>query len=271
MRLLERRTGGEIYLTADLLYENPPRYAILSHTWGDDDEEVSYTDMVKSLGRHKAGYRKIQFCVEQAAKDGLRYSWVDTCCIDKSSSSELSEAINSMFSWYEGAAKCYVFLSDVSMNGHDSTRTPPEWELDFRSSRWFNRGWTLQELLAPTSVEFFSRDCKWLGDKKSLERQINEVTGISVLVLRGHPLSEFSVDERMSWAAKRDTKRKEDKAYSLLGIFGVSMSLLYGEGGDRAFRRLRNEITKALQGKSLAHFQIALRSDIYPELYLCIY
>lgn len=254
MRLLERQTGGEICLTADLLYENLPRYATLSHTWGDDGEEVSYKDLVEGLGKHKAGYRKIQFCVKQAAKDGLRYSWVDTCCIDKSNSSELSEAINSMFSWYENATKCYVFLSDVSMSRYDSTRTIPEWELDFRSSRWFNRGWTLQELLAPTSVEFFSRDCKWLGDKKSLERQINEVTGISVLALQGNPLSEFSVNERMLWAAKRDTKRKEDKAYSLLGIFGVSMSPIYGEGVDNAFRRLRNEITEALQGKSLALF-----------------
>lgn len=159
-----------------------------------------------------------------------------------------------MFRWYEDATKCYVFLSDVSMSGHDSTRTPPEWELDFRSSRWFNRGWTLQELLAPASVEFFSRDCKRLGDKKSLERQINEVTGISVLALQGRPLEEFNVNERISWAANRDTKRKEDKAYSLLGIFGVSMPLLYGEGFDKAFRRLRNEITKTLQGKSLALF-----------------
>jgi len=158
MRLLERQTGGEIRLTDDLLPENLPPYAILSHTWGDDSEEVSYADLVAGLKRHKAGYQKIQFCVQQAAKDGLRYSWVDTCCIDKSSSSELSEAINSMFSWYKNAAKCYVFLSDVSMNGHDST--PPEWELDFRSSRWFTRGWTLQELLAPTSVEFFSKDCE---------------------------------------------------------------------------------------------------------------
>ena len=249
MRLLERRTGGEIRLTADLLPENLPPYAILSHTWGDDSEEVSHADLVAGLETTKAGYRKIQFCVQQAAKDSLRYSWIDTCCIDKSSSAELSEALNSMFRWYENAAKCYVFLSDVSMS------TSPEWELDFRSSRWFTRGWTLQELLAPTSVDFFSRDWEWLGDKKSLEGQIIEVTGISVSALQGRlPLSEFSVDVRMSWAAKRDTKRKEDKAYSLLGIFGVSMPPLYGEGGDKAFRRLREEIIKAVQGQSLALF-----------------
>jgi Heterokaryon incompatibility protein (HET) len=246
MRLLERK-DGKICLTN---FFSPPPYAILSHTWGNDDEEVSYADLTYGLGKRKAGYRKIQFCVDQAAKDGLRYSWVDTCCIDKTSSSELTEAINSMFSWYKGAKKCYVFLSDVAWSGHDNARSPPEWELKFRSSRWFTRGWTLQELLAPTLVEFFSRDNRKLGNKKSLERQINDVTGISVLALQGHPLSEFSVDDRMAWAVKRKTKRPEDEAYCLLGIFDVSMPLIYGERRDRAFRRLEDEIAKALRGMS---------------------
>ena len=251
MRLLERQTGGEICLTADLHDDDLPRYAILSHTWGDESEEVSYADFVHGVGRQKAGFQKIQFCVEQAAKDGLRYSWVDTCCIDRSSSAVLSQAITSMFRWYERATKCYVYLSDVLMSGQDSGRTPPAWQLDFRSSRWFTRGWTLQEILAPKSVEFFSRDRRRLGDKRTLVRPINDVTGISVSALQGTPLSEFEVDVRMSWAAKRDTKLKEDKAYSLLGIFGVSMPLIYGEGGDKAFCRLREEINKVLQGKLL--------------------
>lgn len=249
MRLLERQAGGGICLTDDLPFDKLPRYAILSHTWGEDHEEVSYGDLKAGFGEHKPGYQKIQFCVDQAAKDGIRYSWVDTCCIDKSNLAELSEAINSMFRWYEKAEKCFVFLSDVSSTGRGSTCTRAEWEFDFRCSRWLRRGWTLQELLAPASVEFFSRDCKWIGDKKSLESQINEVTGIPTSALQGRPLSEFRVDERMSWAAKRDTKREEDEAYCLLGIFGVPMPPLYGEGKKSAFRRLRVEIRNASQGK----------------------
>src|SRR5947209_7172993 len=101
------------------------------------------------------------------------------------------------------------------------------WELDFRKSRWFTRGWTLKELLAPGSVEFFSREGKQLGDKRTLERQIHEITGIAIPALRGTPLSQFGIDERLSWAENRQTTRKEDKAYSLLGIFDVFMSLIY--------------------------------------------
>jgi hypothetical protein len=211
--------------------------------------------MVEGLGVLKAGYRKIQFCVERAAKDGLRYSWIDTCSIDRSSSAELSEAIISMFKWYKGATKCYALLTDISLNSHDIMRTPPEWELDFRCSRWFKRGWTLQELLAPISVEFFSSDGKRLGDKISLERPINEVTGIPISALQGRrPLSEFSIEERMKWAASRVTKREEDKAYSLLGIFDVSMVALYGEGYAKAFRRLEHEIAISLPGMFLPAF-----------------
>ena len=230
MRLLELKTNGEFSLTKYLINNIPP-YAILSHTWGDDDEEVTFKDLVEGTGKSKAGYRKIQFCGEQAASDGLQYFWVDTCCIDKSNSAELSEAINSMFRWYRDAAKCYVYLSDVSINDYDQNdQFSQSWESAFRESRWFTRGWTLQELIAPASVEFFSREGKRLGDKKSLERQIHEITGIAVQALQGSPLSDFSVAERMSWAEKRETKRKEDKAYSLLGIFDIHMPLIYGEG-----------------------------------------
>jgi hypothetical protein len=184
----------------------------------------------------------------------LRYSWIDTCSIDRSSSAELSEAIISMFKWYKGATKCYALLTDISLNSHDIMRTPPEWELDFRCSQWFKRGWTLQELLAPTSVEFFSSDGKRLGDKLSLERPINEVTGIPISALQGRHLSEFSIEERMKWAVSRVTKREEDKAYSLLGIFEVSMVALYGEGYARAFRRLEHEIAISLPGMFLPAF-----------------
>ncbi|KAH8742535.1 heterokaryon incompatibility protein-domain-containing protein [Diaporthe sp. PMI_573] len=138
MRLLERKENGR-----DII-NNTTAYAILSHTWGDDDEEVTFKDFTDGSGNTKAGYRKICFCGEQAARDGLRHFWVDTCCIDKSNSTELQEAINSMFRWYWDAAKCYVYLSDVSTNVHNQVELSLQlWESDFRKSRWFTRGWTL--------------------------------------------------------------------------------------------------------------------------------
>lgn len=237
MRLLTLRDDGE-YCLVEFLGDNIPRYAILSHTWGADDEEVTFKNLVEGTGRTKAGYRKIQFCQKQAANDNLDYFWVDTCCIDKSSSAELSEAINSMFRWYRNAAKCYVYLSDVSASGFD---------LLFQKSRWFTRGWTLQELIAPTSVEFFASEGERLGDKISLIQEVTMITGVSVQALRGLPLSQCSIDERLSWAERRETKREEDKAYSLLGIFDIQMPLLYGEGRNKALIRLQKEIKESLR------------------------
>jgi heterokaryon incompatibility protein (HET) len=252
MRLLRGNNTGEFSLTKDLLVsDNIPRYAILSHTWGADTEEVSFKDMMDGTGKRKTGYEKIRFCAEQAGRDGLQFFWIDTCCIDKSSSAELQEAINSMFRWYRDAAKCYVYLADVSRPtlGTDVKSSQLPWELSLRKSRWFTRGWTLQELVAPAVVEFFSEEGEQLGNKKSLERHIHEVTGIPVKALRGSPLSDFSIPERMLWAEKRETTRKEDKAYSLLGIFDVYMPLIYGEGRENAFKRLREEMDKASKGK----------------------
>jgi hypothetical protein len=132
----------------------------------------------------------------------LQYFWVDTCCIDKSNAVELQEAINSMFRWYQNAVKCYVYLSDVSIKKRKATDSFTEytWEPAFRSSKWFTRGWTLQELVAPTLVEFFSKDQEFLGDKRRLERQIHEITGIAVSALQGAPLSQFDIEDRLSWA-----------------------------------------------------------------------
>jgi hypothetical protein len=175
---------------------------------------------------------------------------VDTCCINKANYAELPEAITSMFRWYHNAVKCYVYLSDVSARKRDyNGQTERIWESGFRTSRWFKRGWTLQELIAPTSVEFFSREGEYIGDKKSLERQIHDITQIPISALKGTPLSDFSVDERKRWAAERETKKKEDKAYCLLGIFNVFIPLIYGEG-DHAFTRLEEEIKKRSGQKS---------------------
>ena len=246
MRLLQLKSDGSFELTDDLEDNNIPKYAILSHTWLADDDEVRFEDLVEGNAHRKAaGSHKIKFCGEQAAKDGLDYFWVDTCCINKSSSAELQEAIMSMFLWYRNATKCYVYLADVSVpEDVVINQVPPyPWESDFRSSRWFTRGWTLQELIAPASVDFFSAQGIRLGDKRSLEHYIYEITGIPHQALRGDALGQFSVVERLSWAENRQTKRKEDKAYSLLGIFAIFMPLMYGEG-DYAFTRLQEEIDK---------------------------
>ena len=250
MRLIKDR--GQEGLVLVEYHENAiPAYAILSHTWGADDEEVTYKDFMESTKKRKAGWKKIEFCRKQAVVDNIQYFWIDTCCIDKSSSAELSEAINSMFRWYRRATKCYVYLSDVSINKHRTTSpsTKTIWEVVFRESRWFRRGWTLQELIAPTSVEFFSKEGDWLGSKRSLEEQIHDITGIAVEALRGRPLTEFTVEERFLWAKHRETKREEDQAYSILGIFNICMPLLYGERREKALRRLREEIGKMLNCK----------------------
>ncbi|KIM95217.1 hypothetical protein OIDMADRAFT_66674, partial [Oidiodendron maius Zn] len=244
MRLLERKGDG-FSLTKDF-GDQVSQYAILSHTWGTDTEEVTFRDLIDGTGMNKVGYNKIRFCGGQAIRDGLQYFWVDTCCIDKSNSTELQEAVNSMFRWYQNASKCYVYLSDVSIVEQEGGTSPSQcpWESAFRASRWFTRGWTLQELLAPNSVEFFSQEGKLLGNKKTLEQQIHEITRIAVAAIRGAPLSNFTVEERLLWAENRQTTREEDKAYSLLGIFNIYMPLIYGERREHAFRRLREEIEK---------------------------
>ncbi|KAH8746821.1 hypothetical protein F5882DRAFT_454954 [Hyaloscypha sp. PMI_1271] len=211
MRFLEYNEG-ELSLTKDFVGGEILEYAILSHTWGRDTEEVTYRDVIDGTRKNKVGYEKIRFCGEQARRDSLHYFWVDTCCIDKSSSTELAEAINSMFRWYYNTAKCYAYLPD-----------------------------TLQELIAPTSVEFFSEDRKLLGDKKSLERHICEITRIPSKALRGKT---------------RQTTREEDMAYSLLGIFDVHMPLIYGEGRANAVGRLQEAIYRKEKGIKHENFSI---------------
>jgi hypothetical protein len=175
MRLLQRNNDSKYSLT-EFVGETIPRYAILSHTWGADHDEVTMADLKKDTGTSKAGYRKLQFCADQVAKHNLCYFWVDTCCIDKSSSAELTEAINSMFAWYRDAARCYIYLSDVPIAS--LTSDPPiqqDWYPAFQQSRWFTRGWTIQELVAPVSVEFFSVEGQRLGSKYSLLQELHGI------------------------------------------------------------------------------------------------
>jgi hypothetical protein len=247
MRLLFRGDNDEYTLTKDLVSNDLiPPYAILSHTWLADAEEPTFKDLTNGTGKNKLGYEKIRFCGEQARQDGLRHFWVDTCCINKANPNEVSQAINSMFRWYRNARRCYVYLLDVSRSPFDTNHAPnlQSWDSDFWKSRWFTRGWTLQELLAPASVEFFSKEGKRLGDKNSLEQQIHQITGIPALALQGASLSQLGVDKPFLWMDHRQTKLDEDKVYSLLGIFDVTMPLSYGEGWTNAFKRLREVIDK---------------------------
>jgi hypothetical protein len=261
MRLLAYK-DGKISLTADLR-NDLPAYAILSHTWGRDDEEVNYRDLMDGTGEEKIGYMKIRFCAEQAKRDGLGYYWVDTCCIDKSDPIEVQRSINSMFRWYRDATRCYVYLQDIAIVGgeRNDQQSDLAWHPAFRAHRWFTRGWTLQELLAPVSVDFFTEKGQRLGDKLSLVQQIHEATGIPTEALQDNRLDQFDVEERFRWAEKRETTYEEDWAYSLLGIFGVFMLPNYGEGKEYAVRRLRKEIDDA-KHHNIVHRQGIISSSV---------
>ncbi|KAI1380641.1 heterokaryon incompatibility protein-domain-containing protein [Hypoxylon crocopeplum] len=237
MRLLHSCSGE---MREFLSYADIPPYAILSHTWGDD--EVSFQDWTTVAWpevRRKRGLQKIEYCRQQAAKDGFEWVWVDTCCINNTSSAELTESINSMFQWYKNAEVCYAYLSDVPKDSELSTT-----EEELAESRWFTRGWTLQELIAPSEVVFYSKNWKQVGTKSELSSCIAGITGIEEAYLNGADIQSASVAQRMSWAARRQTSRNEDVAYCLLGIFDVNMPLIYGEG-LKSFQRLQEEIMKA--------------------------
>lgn len=252
MRLLRWNDDFQFSLTPDIQDDELPPYAILSHTWGSPEDEVTFADMQNGEAQSKVGYKKIQFCGEQAKKDDIKHFWVDTCCIDKANNTELTEAITSMYRWYQNSQKCYVYLSDIS-NGHAELINESRSVLheEFCKSRWFKRGWTLQELIAPSIVEFYSKDCEYLGTKGTLGIQISEITTIPLAVLQGSHPCQFPIDERIRWTEARQTKRKEDQAYCLLGIFDICMPLVYGEG-DNALRRLRQEINQRFGEKVAA-------------------
>lgn len=244
--------------------DDTPPYAILSHTWGHADDEVSWTELRDaiqkgpeseeySLVTGKAGYNKIRWTCKQALVDGHSYAWIDTCCIDKDSSTELSRAINSMFYWYQHSSKCYAYLADIDPDEDHHEDSAIQ---DFRQatkSRWFTRGWTLQELIAPPNVQFYGSQWQFLGTRWDHFLAISEQTGINDAVLLFATEEEVlaqSVAARMSWASARETTQQEDEAYCLLGLFGVNMPLLYGERRG-AFRRLQQEIFRRTKDTSI--------------------
>lgn len=225
-----------------------PSLAALSHRWTDD--EPTFKDIGQRTGTAKSGYAKAKGAMLEAKNASLEYIWVDTCCIDKSSSAELSEAINSMWTWYQNPSVCFVYLADVSATIESS---PSNFDAEFCRSEWFTRGWTLQELVAPRKVEFYDQDWVHLGDSHDahLRDFISRTTGIDTLYLdKTVNLSSASIAKRMSWAVHRKTTRLEDIAYCMMGSFSVNMPLLYGEG-QRAFLRLQEEIIKSSDDQSI--------------------
>ena len=226
---------------------DPPRYAILSHTWETDEVSLQeFTALQDDVPLpRKQGFTKIQNACELARSQGFEYAWVDTCCIDKSSSAELTEALNSMFTWYQNAEVCYALLADLPPT------SSPDSPSSLEKCRWFTRGWTLQELIAPRVVEFYDSNWTLRGTKASLSEQICSITSITEDVLRdSEALFSLCVAQRMSWAAGRETTRIEDGAYCLLGVFGVHMPMLYGEGSN-AFLRLQEEIARRVNDATL--------------------
>ena len=265
MRLMDTRTGH----LEEFTLSNVPKYAILSHTWSE--KETTYQDVQKRLvfipppttiselnlctsTTFPNLGEKIVSCCKLALENGHKWIWIDTCCIDKTSSTELSEAINSMFEWYQNAEICIAYLEDV----HDTNffRSPLVTSIGMgpptrRIGRWFYRGWTLQELIAPSTVLFVTSSWEIIGTKAALASSISSITGIdAALLLLKSSVSDYTILQRMKWASIRETTRIEDMAYSLLGIFGIHMTLIYGEG-HAAFRRLQEEIMKASPDQTL--------------------
>lgn len=234
MRLINTTTGR----FKEFFDSQRPAYAILSHTWGD--EEVSYLDLlfmtsdlppsalgaVQSLlrnpSRDSEGYRKVEACCRVARERGFDWVWIDSCCIDKSSSAELSEAINSMWQWYRDAGECYAYLFDVSFGSNDlplGRHGRQAWQ----DARWFTRGWTLQELLAPRQVIFFNSGWEALASKNQMAHELSSITGIPLDYLTGRydptDCKICSTAMKMSWVSRRQTTRVEDTAYCMLGLF----------------------------------------------------
>lgn len=214
-------------LLEDFTVRKIPQYAILSHTW--IGEEVTFqeflsqdSDTVKKK-KSKTGFIKIMKTCKLAATHDISYVWVDTCCIDKSSSAELSEAINSMWRYYKDAEVCYAYLSDLPRRANVVE--------ELKACKWFTRGWTLQELIAPKELRFYDETWHFQGTKDHFAQPVHQITKIAPDVWRNPDgLAKFSIAERMTWASKRETTRIEDTAYCLLGIFDINMPLLYGEG-----------------------------------------
>ncbi|KAH7911574.1 heterokaryon incompatibility protein-domain-containing protein, partial [Hygrophoropsis aurantiaca] len=257
----------------DRMVEEKTRFAILSHTWGKD--EPSYKDLKKYRNLVGQGYEKLKKFCEVAYKEyGVEFAWADTVCIDKTSSAELDESIRSMFKWYESAYICIAYLAETTSLD------------DMPADRWFTRGWTLQELLAPRRMKFYAGD--WapltsMPNEKGYDRlqplekadpacgsilnAVHQATTISMRQIHDfRPRVDKDIAMRMSWVAKRDTTRGEDTAYCMMGIFGVSISIAYGEGPQHAFFRLFKAILDISNDPDIFNWAgEPIRPDVHPS------
>ncbi|KAF5254483.1 hypothetical protein FANTH_741 [Fusarium anthophilum] len=263
MRLLQTKSY-ELFEASDVPAPSPS-YAILSHTWISSKDEITYQDMKTRTGDIKnnvykqKGWSKLKNYCDRAFKDGWDWAWMDTCCIDKTNPADTQEAINAMFRWYQNAGVCYAHLSDVDFSISSQILSLPEdTGLDssmnslrtaakekFIDAKWFTRGWTLQELLAPHYLIFVDREWRHMGTRESWALEIEEASNIEARHLNAFNPTDFascSTAMRFSWASGRETTVEEDESYSLLGLFGISLPLIYGEGGRQAFNRLQRQL-----------------------------
>ena len=225
---------------------NKPTYAILSNRW-ITGLELTFQQFIDPAYRRTKGFEKIARFCDQAREDGFEWAWADTCCINKAGdNTELSEAINLMYEWYRDSGRCYVYLSDVSASRQGELTVS-----EIARSEWFKRAWTLQELVAPARLAFYDATWMYIGTKRGLADMLCGITRIDVDVLSSHrPPKSYSIAQRMSWAALRQSTRTEDRAYSLFGLFDVKLPTVYGEGAS-AFRRLQEELMKRSSDQTL--------------------
>ncbi|KPI45802.1 Vegetative incompatibility protein HET-E-1 [Cyphellophora attinorum] len=286
MRLL-RTQQYELLEEKDFPGQCPP-YAILSHTWISAKEEITYQDLKTRRqdidnGIYKQrGWAKVKQYCDRAWRDGWKFAWMDTCCIDKANAADTQEAINAMFRWYQNAVVCYAHFEDVDVNRSvlEADRidldVPESGDLDDRpgtiqiadqgnvlrraiapslvQAKWFTRGWTLQELLAPHYLIFVDQSWRRIGTRECWAPEIREACGIEAKQLISFDPTDFvscSIAMRLSWASRRSTTVEEDESYSLLGLFGVSLPLIYGEGRWRAFNRLQRELIMTYNDDSI--------------------
>lgn len=277
MRLL--RTEGYQLVEANDISAPFPEYAILSHTWISPKDEITYQDFKQRKGDiendifKQKGWAKLRRYCDRAARDGWEWAWMDTCCIDKTNPADTQEAINAMFRWYQNAGICYAYLDDVDV---DKIIDCPDFDLDGIAGRhnvadpmsfphmalkaflikakWFTRGWTLQELLAPPYLVFVDQAWRRIGTRESWADEIKQASRIEARHLTNFSPTDFiscSIAMRFSWASRRLTTVEEDETYSLLGLFGISLPLIYGEGRWRAFNRLQRELITVYNDDSI--------------------
>lgn len=281
MRLL--RTDDYKLVEANDLPTPFPEYAILSHTWISPKDEITYqdfkqrkADIENDIFKQK-GWAKLREYCDRAAKDGWDWAWMDTCCIDKTNSADTEKAINAMFRWYQSAGICYAYLDDVDAEivvnrpgflvsgdlddtaGRDNVADPTSFshralKAFLIQAKWFTRGWTLQELLAPPYLVFVDQAWRRIGTRESWADEIKEASRIEARHLTNFSPTNFtscSIAMRLSWASCRETTVEEDETYSLLGLFGISLPLIYGEGRWRAFNRLQRELITVYNDDSI--------------------